>query len=344
MNTDKFTLIYTSGINSHGGREYLKYIINEYSDKKYFVFLDSRINPKEFQIKNYIQYSNNISLRISVFFKRFFWKIQNKENIEEFFLNGIPPLFKISDSNKIIIMFQNVFLLDPNFNNYLNKVNKIKFILLRKFIKFFLLDSYEVILQTYSMMSHFKKLNKKNNTIRVNRKIWKNYFDKNFTNKYNLRELRENSKNFIKIEKIINSNKTTYFYPASFDKHKNHYRLIKAFENLFRKIKHNIFILLTINNRDIIHITNEKNIITTGKINRNYLNYLFSNSNFLIFPSIIESLGIPLLEAKYSNLKIISSNIDVIAEISDPLFTFEPENIEDISSKIIKSYKLNENK
>ncbi len=51
-----------------------------------------------------------------------------------------------------------------------------------------------------------------------------------------------------------------------------------------------------------------------------------------------------MLEAKYSNLKIISSNIDVIAEISDPLFTFEPENIEDISSKIIKSYKLNENK
>jgi len=69
------------------------------------------------------------------------------------------------------------------------------------------------------------------------------------------------------------------------------------------------------------------------------LNYLFLNSNFLIFPSIIESLGIPLLEAKYFNLKIIASNIDVIKEICDPLFIFNPKNINDISLAIINSYK-----
>ena len=98
--------------------------------------------------------------------------------------------------------------------------------------------------------------------------------------------------------------------------------------------------MLTINDRDIQKLTDEKNIMNLGKINRNFVNYLLKNSNFLVFPSLIESLGIPLLEAKYSKLKIISSNIDVISEVSDPLIKFNPENIYEISSALLTSYNL----
>ena len=85
------------------------------------------------------------------------------------------------------------------------------------------------------------------------------------------------------------------------------------------KVKKNAYIFLTINKEDISKITEEPHIIAIGVLNRNFLNYLFSKSNFLIFPSLVESLGIPVLEARYSNLKIISSNIEVITEISNPL-------------------------
>ena len=35
MNSKKLTIIHCVGINSHGGREYLKYIINDYANKNY---------------------------------------------------------------------------------------------------------------------------------------------------------------------------------------------------------------------------------------------------------------------------------------------------------------------
>lgn len=339
MKNKKNILIYSAGNNSYGGIEYLKYIIHSYSKERFILFLDSRINANELNTKNYIQYKNNFLLRTNIFFKRINWKLRNKKNLEELFLNGIPPLFRINSSNKIIIMFQNVFLLDPSYDYYLSTVRKLTFIFLRKFINIFLDDTYEILLQTNSMVKHFKKLKNKNNKITVNKNIQNKYLQSIYLKKYNLEKLRSKFNNFRKIESIVNTGKTLYFYPASFDKHKNHKRLIKAFENLPDKIKKNIYLVLTINQRDISEITCEENILTIGKINRNYLNYLFINSNFLIFPSIIESLGIPLLEAKYSNLKIIASNIDVIKEICDPLFTFNPKNINDIALAIINSYK-----
>ena len=51
MKNIKITVIYTPGINSNGGKEYLKYIINLYSNQKYVLFLDSRINPNELNSK-----------------------------------------------------------------------------------------------------------------------------------------------------------------------------------------------------------------------------------------------------------------------------------------------------
>ena len=237
MTSEKLLIIHSVGINSNGGREYLKYILNYYANENYYLFLDSRVDPITIKAKKYRKFKNNLFLRIYIFSRRIIWKITNKKQIEELFINGIPPLFRINHSNKITIMFQNVFLLNPNFNNYLTILNKIKFKLLRKFISIFLKDSYDIQLQTNSMIKHFKKLNKKNNKVTVNKEIWNNYFKNIYKNEYNLEELRESYQNFNIIENIINSESTIYFYPASFDKHKNHYRLIKAFESLPKEVK-----------------------------------------------------------------------------------------------------------
>ena len=67
MSSNALTVIYAAGIQGGGGIQYLKYIINEYKNKKYLIFLDSRINGKEFKRKNYIQYKNNFLLRINIF-------------------------------------------------------------------------------------------------------------------------------------------------------------------------------------------------------------------------------------------------------------------------------------
>ena len=110
MISNKLLIIHTVGNYSGGATEYMKYVINEYKSKSYVIFLDSRLDAKEFNIRNYVQYKNNFLLRINIFIKRIKWKLTSRVGLEELFLNGIPPLFKINNSNRVIILFQNVFL------------------------------------------------------------------------------------------------------------------------------------------------------------------------------------------------------------------------------------------
>ena len=100
------------------------------------------------------------------------------------------------------------------------------------------------------------------------------------------------------------------------------------------------YLILTINQSELLSISKQENIIALGNIDRNYINFLLSCSSYLIFPSIIESLGIPLLEAKFSNLKIIASNIKIVNEISSPFLSFNPEEINSIKSAILSSIKI----
>ena len=60
------------------------------------------------------------------------------------------------------------------------------------------------------------------------------------------------------------------------------------------------------------------------------INKIYEIADFLIFPSLNRSLGLPLIEASLYELPIISSNIDFVYEVCKPLRTFDPFSEEDI--------------
>ncbi len=82
----------------------------------------------------------------------------------------------------------------------------------------------------------------------------------------------------------------------------------------------------------------DNNIILTNYIKREELKYLYEKSKALIFPSLYEGFGLPILEAIYLKKPVLASNLNVFKEIfnSYPLY-FDPLQPESIA-ETIKSF------
>lgn len=121
----------------------------------------------------------------------------------------------------------------------------------------------------------------------------------------------------INTERIIKH----FIYPASGLKYKNHEIIIDAVSKINHK---NIKIYFTLNGNENDHIKSLKKIIDDKKlpiefIGHNKLEEIYKMYQFctLLFPSYIETYGLPLLEAKMHETPIIASNCAFSKEILD---------------------------
>ena len=60
----------------------------------------------------------------------------------------------------------------------------------------------------------------------------------------------------------------------------------------------------------------------------------------LMFPSLIESLGLPLIEANALSKPIIASNFQYVKDVCFPIKTFNPYSAESIAKAIIDFLSL----
>jgi glycosyltransferase involved in cell wall biosynthesis len=191
---------------------------------------------------------------------------------------------------------------------------------------FNVMDNYNWIVQTELIKD---KLSKKivNNKNRI--RVLPFYFDK-------FKDL--------KIEKSPNS----FLYVSGFLPHKNHDRLIKAFVIAAENHKENIFLNLTLKSEDFIHLMKPflkipSNLIieNLGVLDLEEINLAYVKNQNLIFPSLKESFGLPLIEATLKKLNVITSNLDFVKYVIEPSLIFNPLDIEDISNSILKTLTLN---
>ena len=105
---------------------------------------------------------------------------------------------------------------------------------------------------------------------------------------------------------------------ATLNKRKNIPLLISVFNEISKKCQDVKLVLIGgMGSEDKKRIMQDnENIIFTGYIKDEYMPIFYKNALLYVYPSIYEGFGIPILEAQYSNIPLLCTNIDVFKEIA----------------------------
>lgn len=123
-----------------------------------------------------------------------------------------------------------------------------------------------------------------------------------------------------------------FVYVASGIAHKNHRRLVLAWRVLANEGLFPSLCLTLDTDRDAAlcswisgqAATFGLKIDNAGYIEHSAVLDLYRWSRALIFPSTMESLGLPLIEARQAGLPIIASELDIVRDTVDPEESFDP--------------------
>ena len=148
---------------------------------------------------------------------------------------------------------------------------------------------------------------------------------------------------FASIKKKYNLPTKFIFYPAQCWHHKNHIKLIEAF-NIVSEKRKDIFLVLTGSQKNnYINVVNKieelkisEKVIHLGYIDYVDLPYFYKMSQFLIMPTLFESVSIPIYEAFSLEVPVCSSNVVALPEqVGDAGLIFDPFDINDMAEKMI---------
>ncbi len=147
-----------------------------------------------------------------------------------------------------------------------------------------------------------------------------------------------NNKNISSYSNIkINNSFLNLFYPADFYPHKNH-KFLFFCADIF--LKYEMKVHLTIDEKLFKNIPNKEVFIFHKKISKKDINYLYKNTNALIYPSLIESLGMPLLEVTEYQKSIIAINMPYVGSAISDYYIFQQNrfSLDMVLNKFKKDY------
>ncbi|QWE29006.1 glycosyltransferase [Polynucleobacter sp. AM-7D1] len=325
-------IFFAPNINRGGGKYIFDDIINSGSYKNCVFIVDARnkINTEKIKESKLIIIKPKI---LSRFYSEFLlWKLSKNYN-QIIILGNLPPLLNIK--RRVVIFFQNRLILNSDYPRERSARGVIKSYVETKWLQYFSKDNHEFIVQTETMKEELqKKIGCKAHIevmgFKTNRMVNGFQREKNDTGE------------------------KTFIYIASGDLHKNHKNLIEAWKILAsRGIK--CCLTLTIDEAiypvisKYINDTKEQydlDIKNMGNINAMELSHLYNTSQVLIYPSFVESLGLPLLEASDYGLEILAPEVDYVRDIINPTQTFDPSSAKSISRAVERCLgipnKLNE--
>ncbi len=135
---------------------------------------------------------------------------------------------------------------------------------------------------------------------------------------------------------------STFVYVASGEPHKNHRRLIQAWAILARDgIKPRLILTLERTAEaslyDWICACRAQHGLAVEfdtPAGAAALARLYSSADALIYPSLMESFGLPLLEAVETGLPIIASERDYVRDVVSPAETFDPDSAVSIARAV----------
>ena len=133
-----------------------------------------------------------------------------------------------------------------------------------------------------------------------------------------------------------------FLYVATGEPHKNHSNLIEAWKILAADSLYPS-LCLTIAESDSPELFQliEKvkrdyklNLFNVTAVLPTEVRHLYSQARAMIYPSFMESFGIPLVEARQAGLPILASELDYVRDIVDPEESFDPRSPQSIARAV----------
>ena len=127
------------------------------------------------------------------------------------------------------------------------------------------------------------------------------------------------------------SQRNYLLYPARPWAHKNHARLFEAFTRL-RRDRPDLELVLT-GEGDLGRLP--EGVEARGRVSRDQLVDLYRGAAALVFPSLYEGFGIPVVEAMACGCPVACSNSTALPEIAgDAARLFDPGNVDEIAAAV----------
>lgn len=311
-------IIQASNIHQGGGAVLLRELLFSLNKKKKSarVYVDSRFQfvAEDFELIEFVPVKPSLLARLRVEWLLFTQSLLKDKKLYLFFGN-LPPMFffGVKQRSAVILFFHNVILLD-RFSNFSFCFSvKVKQQIERWWLKLTIHSISQVIVQSESV---------------------KSLFIAQFPNKsVVVLPFASLSKEPLNIsQKSALEKKYDFIYVASSDPHKNHTNLLRAWL-LLAKSGLRLRLVLTVSffSDEQQQIINQ--ILDFGGEVFNFSNLThqevmsyYSKSKALIFPSLVESFGLPLLEAQSLGLPILASELDYVRDIVSPEQTFDPNS------------------
>jgi glycosyltransferase involved in cell wall biosynthesis len=125
-------------------------------------------------------------------------------------------------------------------------------------------------------------------------------------------------------------------YPARPWPHKNHTRLFEAFAAL-RETRPQLRLVLTGGGLDRLEPLPE-GVESLGSVSPEHLASLYRRSACLVFPSLYEGFGLPVLEAMACGCPVAASNAGAIPEIAgDAAVLFDPTDVDAMAQAMVEA-------
>lgn len=316
MNNKKQVLIDCCYLNSPGGKTILFDILNKLQTNINFNLFVILI---DFRNQDLVKSFKKITFQIipnDEYSRAIFYKKNRKSFYNVLCLSNVPPPVKLK-SNVYIYFHNNILLSTKNLD--LDFKTRINFYLKKKYILWLNHKKYQWLVQSDLMRS-------------------------------NLSEKLKISKEKIKVYPIFEDLKSndiakldSFIYPTTISNHKNNIRLIKAFIQSAGQLPNLSFNLkITIDKTAETHklmLDAPKNLYVefTGALSRKRAIDAISKSKFLIFPSLTESFGLPLIEGCQLGCYVICSNLPYVNQVIKPSLAFDPYSVDSISKMINQS-------
>lgn len=130
-----------------------------------------------------------------------------------------------------------------------------------------------------------------------------------------------------------------FLYPSHLWAHKNHRRLIRAFER-FRVSRSDRFSLVltgsTMGNEDVLDDVADLPVVHLGFVSRRLLAELYRRCVALVYFSLYEGFGLPILEAFQLGAPVVCSNVTSLPEVgADASLQCDPTDVEAMTASMV---------